>query len=142
MMSKINFCRVTLGGLAAGLVYNLINWLAHGVLFKAVSGEAMAELNMTPLGALEVLQLRLIWMIYGLTLAWLVAAIRPRFGPGLYTALRAATVVWLAGIVVPALPNAVLGFASMPMILVDLLVGLLGLAAGGVAADCLYKGES
>jgi hypothetical protein len=48
-------------------------------------------------------------------------------------------VVWLAGVIVPALPNAVLGFASMQMILVDGLVGLIGLVAGGVVAAYLYK---
>jgi hypothetical protein len=139
LMARINLGRVVLSGLAAGLAYNLINWLAHGVIFKATSSEAMAELNMAPPSAVQVLQLWLVWMIYGLTLAWLVAAIRPRFGPGLRTALWAATVVWIAGIVVPALPNAVLGFASMHVILVDLLVGLIGLAVGGVVVGHLYQ---
>jgi hypothetical protein len=99
----------------------------------------MAELNMSPPSAVQALQLRLVWMIYGLTLAWLTAAIRPRFGAGLRTALWAATAVWIAGIVVPVLPNAVLGFASMDVILVDLLVGLIGLAVAGVVAGYLYK---
>jgi hypothetical protein len=47
----------------------------------------MAELNMSPPSTVQMLQLWLIWTVYGLTLAWVVAAIRPRFGPGLATAL-------------------------------------------------------
>jgi hypothetical protein len=138
-MGKLDLRRVILGGLAAGLTYNIINWLAHGVILNATSAEAMAELNLAPPSAGQTVQLWLIWLIYGMTLAWVYAAIRPRFGPGLGTAIRAAIVVWMVGIVVPALPNAVLGFASMQMILVDCLVGFIGLAAGGALAGYLYK---
>ena len=34
--------------------------------------------------------------VLGIILAWLYAAIRPRFGPGPFTALRAGAVLWLA----------------------------------------------
>lgn len=94
---------------------------------------------MTPPSTSQTIQLWLIWMLYGMVLAWVYAAIRSRFGPGLGTAIRAAIVVWTVGIVVPALPNAVLEFASMRMILVDALVGLIGLAIGGTLAGYLYK---
>ena len=138
-MAKINTSRVILGGLAAGLAYNVINWFAHGVVLRALSERTMAELDMAPPSTVQMLQLWLIWTVYGFTLAWVAAAIRPRFGPGLPTALRAAMVVWIAGVIVPALPNAVLGFASMQMILIDALVGLIGLVVGGVVADHSYR---
>ena len=138
-MSKLDYRRVILGGLAAGLTYNVINWLAHGVILKATSGEAMAELNMTPPSSGQTIQLWLIWLMYGMTLAWVHAAIRPRFGPRLGTAIKAAIAVWAVGIVVPALPNAVLGFASLKGILVDCLVGFIGLAVAGILAAYLYK---
>jgi hypothetical protein len=35
--------------------------------------------------------------VIGLLLVWLYAAIRPRFGPGMKTAVYAALVVWLCG---------------------------------------------
>ncbi len=138
-MTKLNVRRVILGGLAAGLTYNVINWLGHGVIFKATSSEAMAELEMASPSAGQTVQLWMIWLMYGMTLAWVYAAIRPRFGPRLGTAIRAAIVVWIVGIVVPALPMAVLGFASMQMVLVDFLVGFVGLAVGGALAGYLYK---
>jgi hypothetical protein len=34
-VGKINVGRVIVGGLVAGLAYNVINWLAHGVILKA-----------------------------------------------------------------------------------------------------------
>ncbi len=47
--------------------------------------------------------------------------------------------VWLAGIVVPALPNAVLGFASLGMVFADLLVGLVDLVVAGFVAGLVYR---
>jgi hypothetical protein len=35
-------------------------------------------------------------IVLGLLLAWLYAAIRPRYGPGPMTALRAGTFLWVA----------------------------------------------
>ena len=140
-MGKINLGRVILGGLAAGLAYNLINWIGHGVILKAASSETMAELNMEPPGAGLQIQLWLIWLGYGVALAWVYAAIRPRFGPGFATALRAGGTVWFVGIVVPALPMVVLGFATAGMVLADLLVGLAALLAGGLIAGYLYREE-
>ena len=138
-MSKFNYRQVILGGLAAGLTYNVINWLAHGVILKAASGEVMVELNMIPPSLGQRVQLWLIWLIYGMALAWIHAAIRPRFGSRLGTAIRAAIAVWIVGIVVPALPSAALGFATLKMILVDCLVGFIGLAAAGALVGYLYK---
>jgi hypothetical protein len=138
-VGMINGGRVIRGGLAAGLLYNLINWFGHGVILKAASSETMSEMNMAPPATGQILQLWLIWMVYGVTLAWVYAAIRPRFGAGLGTAVRATLVVWIAGIVVPALPNVVLGFASAGMILADGLVGLIGLMVGGSMAGYLYR---
>lgn len=140
-MGKINVGRVILGGLAAGLAYNLINWIGHGVILKAASSQTMAELNMEPPGTGLRVQLWLIWVGYGVALAWIYAAIRPRFGPGFVTAVRAGGIVWFVGIVVPALPMAVLGFASAGMILADVLVGLTGLMVGGSIAGYLYREE-
>ena len=78
-MGKMNTGRVILGGLTAGLAYNLINWIGHGVILKAASTETMAELNMEPPGVGLRAQLWLIWWGYGVTLAWVYAAMRPRF---------------------------------------------------------------
>jgi hypothetical protein len=33
-VAKINASRVILGGLAAGLAYNVINWFAHGAFSR------------------------------------------------------------------------------------------------------------
>ena len=84
------------------------------------------------------MQLWAIWTVYGLVVAWLYVVLRPRFGTLLQTAVSATATVWLAGIVVPALPNAVLGFASLGMVLADLVVGLVNLLVAGFVAGLVY----
>jgi hypothetical protein len=137
-MRGINVGRMLLAGLAAGICYNIVNWLGHGLILRAASSESMAELNIAPsLGT--VAQLWAIWTVYGLAVAWLYAVMRPRFGTLQLTAVLAAVTVWLAGIVVPALPNAVLGFASLGMVFADLLVGLVDLMVAGFVAGLVYR---
>jgi hypothetical protein len=137
-MRGINVGRMLLAGLAAGICYNIVNWLGHSLILRAASSESMAEQNIGPsLGT--VVQLWAIWTVYGLVVAWLYAVMRPRFGTLQLTAVLAAVTVWLAGIVVPALPNVVLGFASAGMVFADLLVGLVDLMVAGFVAGLVYR---
>ena len=97
-MGKINLSRVILGGLVAGVVINILEFLTHEVLLKAQHAEAMKALGRTmPEGG----QTMAVWMIYGLlwglAAIWVYAAIRPRFGAGAGTAFKAALVAWFFG---------------------------------------------
>ena len=47
---------------------------------------------------------------YGVIAVWVYAAIRPRFGPGPRTALRAGLVVWLVGYLAPTAGYSAMGF--------------------------------
>jgi hypothetical protein len=97
-MGNTNTPRVILGGIVAGFVANILEYLLHDVVLKAEHMEAMKALGKTmPEGGSTIA----VWMIYGF--AWgivtiaLYAAIRPRFGPGAMTAIRAAVVSWFLG---------------------------------------------
>lgn len=109
-MGRMNLGRIVVGGLIAGFAYNVVNWIGHGLILEAVSTDTMAEPHIAPPSIGQRVQLWSIWMLYGVMVAWLYAAMRPRFGEGFRTAAFAATTVWIVGIVVPALPNWVLGF--------------------------------
>jgi len=138
-MGRMNLGRIVVGGLIAGFAYNVVNWIGHGLILEAVSTDTMAEPHIAPPSIGQRVQLWSIWMLYGVMVAWLYAAMRPRFGEGFRTAAFAATTVWIVGIVVPALPNWVLGFFSLGTILADLLVGIVGLLIGAVLAGLIYQ---
>src|SRR5262245_29878833 len=97
----INTSKVVLGGVAAGLIANVIGFLGFGLLLgprmqaeavavapalqgRGMSGAAIA----TNIGA---------QFVIGFLLVWLYAAMRPRLGPGLKTAICAALVIWTCG---------------------------------------------
>jgi hypothetical protein len=99
----INTQKVLVGGLAAGVVLNVIDWLAHGVLladrmkaeaeaFKPGMSDMMMSGNAIAVYVVSDL-------IVGMLLVFTYAAIRPRFGPGPRTAVIAALVFWGLGAV-------------------------------------------
>lgn len=98
----INTQKVVVGGLAAAVANAVLGFVVFGMLL----GPRMnAELDAVMPGMSAKLQAgtgNIIIMIgsslaIGWLLAWLYAAIRPRFGPGPKTATYAALVVWLCG---------------------------------------------
>lgn len=92
----INISRVILGGLVAGLVANLFDFVITTQLMAAEFASMLARLNL-PATATDS------WIgvfatadfIWGLLLVFTYAAIRPRFGPGPKTAMIAGVMLWL-----------------------------------------------
>ena len=84
-MGKINWGRVFLGGLFAGLVINSFEFVISGVVLAPKWEAAMKALGrQMPTGAIG------IFLAYGfltgIAAIWLYAVARPRFGPGPKTA--------------------------------------------------------
>jgi hypothetical protein len=91
-MGRINWGRVVLGGIVAGVIANVLEG-AFGFLMHSEFEAAMKNLK-PPGGA--VMAAHLLWsFVIGIAAIWLYAAIRPRYGPGAATALRAGFAVWL-----------------------------------------------
>ena len=92
-MGKINWSRVVLGGLLAGVVLNVVDWLLYGVWLKQDFASAMQALGKP--GSMDNLIPWFVFLdfVYGIGLVWVYAAIRPRFNPGVSTAVIASAVV-------------------------------------------------
>jgi hypothetical protein len=98
----INTQKVIVGGLAAGVVINVLGFLSFGMLLgprfsaemDAVAPGLSARMNAAPgaMAATIVSQ-----FVIGLLVVWLYAAMRPRFGPGFKTAAYAALAIWICG---------------------------------------------
>ncbi|HLZ46790.1 MAG TPA: hypothetical protein VKQ05_14035 [Gemmatimonadales bacterium] len=96
-MGKINMQKVLIGGLIAGLVLNVIDYVAFGVIWKA----QMAA-NMQALGKAAIPNSMVPWFVVmdfigGIFLVFLYAAVRPRFGGGPGTAVKSGLVAWFCG---------------------------------------------
>ena len=94
-MGKINFPRVILGGLLAGVVVNISEFSLHQVVMKAQEIETLKALGKTmPQGGAVILVWVLWGFAWGIGAVWLYAAIRPRYGAGAGTAVRAGLAAW------------------------------------------------
>jgi hypothetical protein len=142
-MGKINWTRVLLGGVLAGLIINLFEFLANGV-FLAPDWEAMMKaLGRTNFPSSSAAVIFLIWgFLSGIAAIWLYAAIRPRFGPGLKTAVLTGFAFWLLTIVLRTIDDAGVGYPFLypPRLLTILMVVcLVQFVAGSVAGAWVYK---
>src|SRR2546423_13164616 len=95
-MGKINWGRVVLGGLLAGVVLNIVDYLTYGVWLKADMAAAMTGLGKSPAAMDSAIPL---WValdfVSGIGLLWVYAAIRPRVGAGVETGGGAGLAGWV-----------------------------------------------
>jgi hypothetical protein len=98
----INVSKVVVGGLAAGVVGNIVGYVAFGLLLAPrMNAEAVAvapELQGRGMSGGAIATQVIATFVIGMLLVWLYAAIRPRFGPGPKTAMYAALAVWICGV--------------------------------------------
>jgi hypothetical protein len=93
-MGRINVKGVIVGGLIAGLVLNVIDFLVYGIWLAPDMAAAMQAAGKRPIDNLIPLFVVLDF-IYGIALVQLYAAIRPRYGAGPGTAVKAGIFVWV-----------------------------------------------
>jgi hypothetical protein len=91
----MNAKRIILGGLAAAVIIAVVETLLFAVVLADAMAAARAEKGVPEASWGGTLYL-VTTIVLGLLLAWLYAAIRPRYGPGPGTALRAGAFMWVA----------------------------------------------
>jgi hypothetical protein len=81
-----------------------------------------------------------IWGLFvGIFSIWLYAAIRPRYGAGLKTALRAAFVVWALGYVLGSAGPAAMNIFPLRLIFIGLAMGLVEVLVAIPLGAWLYR---
>ena len=141
-MGRINWGKVFLGGLLAGLVINVGEFLFHAVLFKTQVEESMRALGKDP-AATNTGSAMAIWILMGflagIAAVWLYAAIRPRYGPGAKTAAIAGVGVWFLYAFMPSLAMMNMGIFPRNMLMTGLVWALVELIIATVAGAWAYK---
>jgi len=97
----INTNKVLLGGIAAGVVLNVIDFATNtfilGARMKAEVDAFKPGLSDRMMTGSAITTSIVMDFVLGILLVWTYAAIRPRFGPGLRTATYAALLFWVLG---------------------------------------------
>ena len=95
----INTQKVLLGGIAAGVVMNIIDFVSNmfivGARMKAEADAFKPGMSDQMNQGSAMVSYIVMDLVLGILLVWTYAAIRPRFGPGMKTATYAAVLFWL-----------------------------------------------
>ncbi len=139
-MGKINMSRVLLGGLVAGLIIDVGEGLLNAVVLAEDWRAAMQALNKpSEMSGSTIALFNVLGIVFGVFILWLYAAIRPRYGAGVRTALCAAGAFWFACYLIPSVFQLALDLFPSRMIGIALVWGLVELLIAGVAGAALYK---
>lgn len=139
-MGKINWGRVLLCGLVAGVVWGAI--ATPVLLVVGVGQDFLAAIPIgnpfSPLQPGLVAFYGLMWFVLGVWMMWLYAAIRPRYGPGPKTAAIAGLATAVFGVMTDAV------WVSMGVVPVSVAVGPVAAAVpilivSAMAGAWLYK---
>ena len=140
----INMGRVIGGGLLAGVVMNAVDFVTNGVVLADRWRSEALDLNPRLADPAFNTEAMIGWTVtdflFGLLIVWTYAAIRPRFGPGSGTAIKAGILVW-------AISHVAYGsfifmqLYSPGIVLMSALGGLIAVLLAAFAGCWFYKEE-
>lgn len=137
-MGKINFARVILGGLLAGLVINIGEYLLNEPILGEQWRAVMVSLNRPIVGGSQIAVFVILGFVLGIAMVWLYAAIRPRFGPGPKTAICAGLFIWFLVYLYASIIQHTLALFPDRLLLISTIWGLVELSIAAVAGAWLY----
>jgi hypothetical protein len=142
-MGKINYGRVILGGIVGGIVAFILVWFLNGVLLLQRWVDNANRLNpsghnaASPLALL--VSLFLICTVGNILITWIYAAVRPRLGAGMRTAVCVGLVTWALAFLLPNAAWSLTGIFSRRLLLYDALAGIAVIVGGAIVGAVLYK---
>ena len=140
-MGKINWTRVILGGLVAGLIINIFEYVLNGVVLAKDMEAAITALG-RQMGGGALLMFSVWGILVGIFAVWLYAAIRPRYGAGPKTAACAGAAVWGLGYLLASVTPVALHLFPRHLMAIGLAVGLVEVIAGTLAGAWLYREDT
>jgi MFS family permease len=138
-MGQINWARIASGGLLAGLIMNISQFVLNTFVLGKETEDALRRLNLKPVGAWETGMFIALTFVVGILMVWLYAAIRPRFGPGPRTALVAGFTVWFLSRFVVSATYTLMGIFPATLMWIGTGWGLVEIAIAALVAGWLYK---
>lgn len=137
-MGRINLKSVIIGGLVAGVVLNIVDFLLFGVVLKDEMAAMMQAMGKPPMASSTMMWFVFLDFLFGIFLVWVYAAIRPRFGAGPGTAVKAGLLVWVVSGLFHALFEAPMGMMPQNTMIMVTLVALVQQPLATVVGAKLY----
>jgi hypothetical protein len=128
--------------LLAGVVINISEFITNGVVLKADWGQALQALGKAPVPSGSAIAIYNVWgFLAGIAAVWVYAAIRPRYGAGAGTAVRAGIATWGLAVLLANLANYPSGLFPTRLLVITAVVAFFEMIIAAVAGAWLYKEE-
>jgi hypothetical protein len=142
-MGKINWTRVLVGGLLAGLILNVLGFAAWAAFLGRAWRAALETLGHPIHESAGFIVLSIVlYFVLGILAVWLYAAIRPRYGSGPKTAVLAGFGLWLLSGLLPTISWGSLRLFSARLLTIDVLTYLVILIVATLLGAWLYKEQA
>ena len=138
-MGKINFARVLIGGLVAGLILNIGEWLLNGMVLAKDMKDFFQKCGLPEPGTNFLVIAVTITFVLGIVLVLGYAAMRPRFGAGPKTAIITALIAWFGIYLYQNLIGFGLGIVPPKALVIALAWGLMEYIVAALVGGALYK---
>jgi hypothetical protein len=136
---NINVARVVLGGLLAGVVLNIGEFVLNVVVLGAQLKEYSAAHSFHDPGGSFIAIATVLTFILGIVFVWLYALIRPRMGPGPKTAIIAALIMWFAIYFYVGIIYMLLFEMATNVVMISTVWGLVEYVLAAIAGAWVYK---
>jgi hypothetical protein len=138
-VARINTRGVVVGGLVAGLIINVSEYILNEPVLGARMTAELTAHNLPPVGGNAIAVFVILGFVLGLVLVWLYAAIRPRFGAGPKTAAIAGELVWFLDYFCGSVVLGALGLFPTQLTFIALVWGLVELIVAALVGGRLYS---
>lgn len=136
----MNWKRIILGGLVAGLIINMSQGALHEGVLKDTWSTAMQSLGKTgEFSGGQIAMFNVMGFLTGIALVCLYASIRPRYGSGPKTAMCAGATVWLLAYALPTIGQIAMDLWPLSALITTVLWGLVEMIVAGLAGGWLYR---
>jgi len=138
-MNKINFGRVLLGGIVAGLLINIGEFVLNDLILGPHIEADMKRMGITPPGTGFALLAVGLTFIFSIVAILVYAMMRARLGPGPKTALLTALILWFCVYAYSGTINMLLINVPPQLILMILAWGIVEYSIGVLVGASIYK---
>jgi hypothetical protein len=138
-MKNINLGRVLIGGLLAGLILNVGEFLLNDVILGTQMREFFARYRIPEPGGSFLIVAVTMTFVMGIVLVFVYALIRARLGPGVKTAIVAGLIMWFGIYVYTGAINGLLFGIALNVMLIAFVWGLIEYVIAAIAGAWAYK---
>ncbi|HYB95308.1 MAG TPA: hypothetical protein VEC39_10065 [Vicinamibacterales bacterium] len=137
-MNRINVGGVLKGGLAAGVIMVISEFILNVPIAGAQMDAELRALNLPPVGPPAITVFTIVTLLVGIATVWLYAAIRPRFGAGPKTAMAAGLIVWALTYLYSSVFFYMIGTQSLGLVLLTVVWSAIEMMVASAVGGYLY----